>query len=162
MIRCKSTGVEHRHETVTQVRNCYALEAAGGAAAMDLKTPEFVTAIQRKERAEAQLAAKVTEVGIYRKVITTKDATLTSIYRVRLGKSGHFYADALQLGAPGTKAKFIFAPGAIKILTANMRMTKDEAKKYGVQFGICCRCGKVLEKDKSVEAGIGPVCIKKF
>lgn len=144
MIRCKATGTEHRHETVADVKICYAA----------VKTVE--------KPAPKPIAQPATEAGIYRKVIKTKDAELTCIYRVKIGKSGHAYAEALVLGAPGTKARFVYQMGLIKTVTADMKMTKEQAIEYGMNFGICCRCGKVLTKDTSVEKGIGPVCIKKF
>lgn len=36
------------------------------------------------------------------------------------------------------------------------------ARKYGKLSGICCSCGRDLTNDGSIEAGIGPVCAKKF
>lgn len=184
MIRCKATGEEHKHETVTEVKACYDAKYAPKITIVEvddlLDDSEFTAAIQAKEKAADAAAAQakmdaefaaitatlkpqpVTEPGIYRKVIKTKDAELTCIYRVKMGKSGFPYAEALVLGAPGQKARFVFQKGLIKTITADMRMTKEQAIEYGVNFGICCRCGKVLTKDKSVEKGIGPVCIKKF
>lgn len=175
MIRCKSTGVEHRHETVAQVRNCYALEAAGGAAAMDLKTPEFVaeiqrrerieatTAVQRKEATERRLATAVTEAGMYRKVIKVNGEQIVHIYKVQkaVHGSGHLYAKALVLGRHGEKASFVYAPGAIKTLTTADKMTLEQAKEFGAIYGVCVRCGATLTDEHSIELGIGPVCAKK-
>lgn len=183
MIRCMATGTAHKHETVSQVKACYDEKYAPKITVVevdDLDDSEFTAAIQAKEKAadtaasqakmDAEFAAitaplkpqPATEPGIYRKVIKTKDAELTCIYRVKVGKSGFPYAEALVLGAPGQKGRFVFQKGLIKTITADMRMTKEQAKEYGVQFGICCSCGRLLTKDTSVEKGIGPVCIKKF
>jgi len=42
------------------------------------------------------------------------------------------------------------------------KMTLDEAKQFIILYGQCCRCGRKLKDAKSVEFGIGPVCIKYF
>jgi len=34
--------------------------------------------------------------------------------------------------------------------------------KYGKLAGRCCSCGRELTDDDSIEAGIGPVCARKF
>ena len=36
------------------------------------------------------------------------------------------------------------------------------AMKYGKLAGRCCSCGRELTDDRSIEAGIGPVCAEKF
>jgi Family of unknown function (DUF6011) len=36
------------------------------------------------------------------------------------------------------------------------------AVKYGKLSGTCCSCGRDLTNDGSIEAGIGPICAKKF
>lgn len=38
------------------------------------------------------------------------------------------------------------------------RMTLDEAKEYGKVTGTCCVCAAKLTNEKSIAAGIGPVC----
>ena len=37
----------------------------------------------------------------------------------------------------------------------------DEMVEIGRKTGLCCICGRSLDDEKSVEAGIGPVCAKK-
>lgn len=58
--------------------------------------------------------------------------------------------------------KFEYAPGAVRTLTGGQRMTLEQAKEFGVNHGVCCVCGATLTDPKSVEAGIGPVCAKRF
>jgi hypothetical protein len=41
-------------------------------------------------------------------------------------------------------------------------MTLDQAKAFGALYGACCNCGKTLTDERSIEAGIGPVCARKF
>jgi len=54
--------------------------------------------------------------------------------------------------------EFVYSAGAIHQLTLHDRMTVDEAKAFGLKFGVCCVCGKTLTDAKSVARGIGPVC----
>lgn len=183
MIRCKAHGSEHRHETVAQVKACYATPKITVIEVDDfLDDSEFTAAIQAKKKAQDQAVSQAkmdaefeaitaplkpqpaTEPGMYLKIVDVpqSDAKLVCIYRVKIGKSGFPYAEALVLGAPGQKARFVYQAGLIKTITADMRMTKEQAIEFGVNHGVCCRCGKVLTNDKSVEKGIGPVCIKKL
>jgi len=57
--------------------------------------------------------------------------------------------------------EFTYAAGAIHQLTAADRMSVDDAKAFGLKFGVCCVCGKTLTDAKSVARGIGPVCAGK-
>jgi hypothetical protein len=47
-------------------------------------------------------------------------------------------------------------------LPAFRLVTGDEAKHYGRISGQCCRCGRRLTDETSVENGIGPECSKKI
>lgn len=104
-----------------------------------------------------------TEVGIYRDDSGT-------IYKVRKSKStGNLYAEqltpqgGLRLSEEGKVVQwtFIYMPGAIKSLTKGMRLSLDEAKKFGILYGVCIVCGKTLVDARSVAQGIGPVCAKR-
>lgn len=72
--------------------------------------------------------------------------------------SGRKYAKIL-IKATG---KFEYRPGLIRSLSAHHKMTLEQAKEYGALYGMCCNCGKTLTNEDSIEAGIGPVCAKKF
>lgn len=77
--------------------------------------------------------------------------------------SGHLYAKRLVAGEGyGSKARFEYAPGALKVLSAETLMTLEEAKAWGALYGTCCVCGRTLTDEKSIEAGIGPICAQKF
>lgn len=77
--------------------------------------------------------------------------------------SGHLYAKRLVAGEGyGSKARFEYAPGALKVLSVDTLMTLEEAKAWGALYGTCCVCGRTLTDEGSIEAGIGPVCAKKF
>ena len=76
--------------------------------------------------------------------------------------SGRQYAKRLVPPAEfGGKAEFEYAPGAIRTLTADHRMTLEDAKAFGALYGTCCVCGRTLTDEKSIAAGIGPVCGKR-
>lgn len=76
------------------------------------------------------------------------------IYKVQQSQSsGHLYAKVLE-----TTGGWSFAPGKIKELTEDHRLTAAEAAKYGKLYGVCCICGRVLTNEESIEAGIGPIC----
>lgn len=147
-IRC--AHCKGRHDTVIAVKECYLRSVAVK------NTPKHAP----KAPAVAFVPTQpVTQPGIYRKVT----GSAVSVYRVRKSKTGNLYAEALVVAAqPGHKGKFLYAPGAIKALTADMKMTLEQAKEFGHAYGSCCVCGALLSDPKSVEAGIGPVCAKKF
>jgi hypothetical protein len=49
----------------------------------------------------------------------------------------------------------LFGDGDIRLLSF------DEMVEIGRKTGLCCICGRSLDDEKSIEAGIGPVCAKK-
>lgn len=90
-----------------------------------------------------------------------------AIYKVqRAKKSGNLYAKRLTVftGQRLTEEnnvvnfEFQYEAGSIKQLTAAMRMTLEQAKSFGIKYGVCCVCGAFLKDAESVAAGIGPVC----
>ena len=107
--------------------------------------------------APAPAPKPVTEAGMYRKPNGV-------VYRVRISKkSGFPYAEKMVPGLYG-KVKFEYTAYEIKTITADMRMTVEEAGKVGAQYGACCVCGRTLTdttKNMSVQKGIGPVCAGK-
>lgn len=95
----------------------------------------------------------------------TKQETVTAgmykvgnrIFKVQKARQGsHHYAKELKDGS------FEYAPGAMRVIKAEHRMTLDEAKAYGKETGQCCQCGRELTVKESIEAGIGPICASKF
>jgi hypothetical protein len=79
------------------------------------------------------------------------------IYRVQPSQNtGRFYAKKLVF-----TGGWEYEAGAIYRLKDSQRMTLEEAKAFGMATGLCCVCGRFLNDPKSVEQGIGPVCIKK-
>lgn len=91
------------------------------------------------------------EAGMYR--------TDGEIFKVQLAVhgSGRPYAKLLTLHH-GEKATFEYIPGAINRIRPEHRMTLEQAKEFGAIYGVCCNCGATLTDERSIEAGIGPVC----
>ena len=83
-----------------------------------------------------------------------------AVYKVQraVHGSGRLYAKRLN---PET-AQFVYEAGAIHKIRPEHRMTLEQAKEFGAIYGICCSCGATLTDEKSIEAGIGPWCAKKF
>jgi hypothetical protein len=76
--------------------------------------------------------------------------------------SGRQYAKRLVPPAEfGGKAEFEYAPGAMRVLAPEHRMSLEDAKAFGALYGTCCVCGRTLTDEKSIAAGIGPVCGKR-
>ncbi len=57
-------------------------------------------------------------------------------------------------------AEYVYAPGAVKNIKPEHRLTVARAEELSVVFGSCIRCGRTLKAAESVAAGIGPVCRK--
>lgn len=83
------------------------------------------------------------------------------VYRVKVSGSGNLYASLL-VKAENGETYFEYAPGAIRTLTAEHRMTLEQAKAHGKRVGACCVCARTLTDPESVEAGIGPWCASKM
>lgn len=112
---------------------------------------------QRVQQADAKRRAERVELeaGIY-----LVDGTVYKVQKAIHG-SGNMYAKVLVTDAPGV-AHFDYAPGAIRKIRPENRMNLDQAKEYGAVYGVCCNCGRTLTDESSIEAGIGPVCSRKF
>jgi len=57
---------------------------------------------------------------------------------------------------------FVYEAGAVKRIKLADRMPVERAKHLTTLYGRCIACGRFLVAAKSVENGIGPVCIKNF
>ncbi len=107
----------------------------------------------------------VTEPGMYRaadgtihKVQRSKQDP-TRLYAKRLVQiTGQRLRDA---DAEVVQWEFQYAPGAIRTLQASQLLSLEEAKAFGIRYGICCVCGAFLKDATSVSEGIGPVCAKR-
>lgn len=114
---------------------------------------------RRPSTVDAGGFAKVTEDGMYL-------SPEGDVFKVQIAKqgSGNLYAkrlviDPTNTGHPG---KFQYEAGLINKIDPAWKMTLEQAKEFGKLYGICCNCGADLTDEKSIEAGIGPVCATKF
>lgn len=85
------------------------------------------------------------------------------VYKVQhaVHGSGRQYAKKLAGNATDGFA-FAFAPGAVRKLTADHRMTLEDAAEFGKIYGTCCRCAAPLTDERSIERGYGPICAGKI
>ena len=74
------------------------------------------------------------------------------VYKVQISGAGRAYAKVLK------EHGFSYDPTAIKALSPQDKITIAQAKAYGIQYGVCCVCGRTLTDSTSVAEGIGPVC----
>lgn len=56
---------------------------------------------------------------------------------------------------------FSFAPGVLRKVRPEHKMTLEAAQAYGKLYGTCCVCGRTLTDETSISNGIGPVCASK-
>lgn len=139
---------------------------AGAIADMSTgQASKFITELLASPRMVSQstngsTTARVTEVGMYR----TPDG---KIFKVQATKdTSNLYAKALtpiggeRLTETDTVVgwEFTYAPGALRTLTPDMRLSLDDAKAFGIRYGVCCVCGRTLKDATSVANGIGPIC----
>jgi hypothetical protein len=173
--------------TTEQVAEIAASLNAGNAAAAAVVNEGKTSGINFKALVEANKAAKAAvktgqdlELGMYQ--VKHENGAVT-IYKVKFNKTGTYkLAERLWISnktvwdnASNTwktvpKGTFHYASGMMAKLTSDNKMTDADAKafhdmtkaKYGVDYGFCCVCGKLLTVKKSIAAGIGPVCADKF
>lgn len=82
-----------------------------------------------------------------------------AIYKTtRSRSSGWLYAKLLNQET----GEWQYAAGVIKEITAENRMTIEEAQQYGRTTGRCCVCGAKLTNEASIAYGIGPICAQRW
>lgn len=102
----------------------------------------------RRVLQEAQAAVDPLEPGIYQ-----RDSDVVKVYP---SQRGHLLAKVLR------DSEWEYLGAAARFVTADMRMSVEQAQAFGHAFGICCCCGRMLSNDESVALGIGPICRKKW
>lgn len=119
---------------------------------------DWLKALPRKEATAVRL-----EVGVYENangvfiVKRTRDGQrlyakrLIEINSDRLNEAGRF-----------VHIEFEYAPGAIRDLRPEHKMSLEKAEQLAIRYGKCIVCGHGLKKGTSVARLIGPVCIKSF
>ena len=120
-------------------------------------TDNQLSAVERNMNRPVRVvqANPVTELGMYRNA----DGVMFRVKRSR--QSGNLYAMRFVPEALVKSERFVYERGGVFRLSADMRMTVEQAQLVGVQFGICCVCGAELTATESVANGIGPVCARR-
>lgn len=126
-----------------------------------LKTPKPVKTPAAPAPRPRSTSPEVTE-GMYRNPQTGE---IFKVQRAVHG-SGHPYAKVLVVETDEETgehfASFEMARGMVYRLKAEWKLTLEEAKAFGALYGTCCVCARTLTDEKSIEAGIGPICAGKF
>lgn len=101
--------------------------------------------------------------GVY--IDSNEDETFVQLYKVakvdgkrvirRRGVNSPYWASLVDNGFSHQRILKLLGDGDIRVLSF------DEMVEIGRKTGLCCICGRSLDDEKSVEAGIGPVCAKK-
>lgn len=135
--------------------------------------------MEREVRAKAQAAAapagapaapatriSVEDAGVYKlpdgticKVQVTRDKARTYAKRLveHKGISRATEADTR------VHAEYVYEAGLVQRVAAEgAKLSLEEAKALTIRYGFCIRCGRHLTDAKSVEAGMGPICLKWF
>lgn len=103
----------------------------------------------------------VSEVGIYRvgerifKVLPSRSSE--RYYAKEL--TGFHWDDKLPVAdTEGADLRFVYAPGAMRLIQAEHRMPLEMEKAFGQLTGACIDCGRLLTDKRSIDYGKGPVC----
>jgi hypothetical protein len=132
-----------------------------------VECPSGVPAAAAVQRPEP-LRIAVEDKGVYIldgsivQVVVTRDGKRT--YALRwVDKGGQRVTEA------GTfvNGEYEYERGLVaQVAERGRKMTKDEAKRFILRYGVCCRCHRTLKAAKSVERaledGLGPVCRTYF
>lgn len=121
---------------------------------------ETLKACQRRDGSGGPVAVQVTEPGMYQ-----RDGEVYKVQRAR--GSDRLYAKRLVViggrrlrDADEARVNFEFEydRGAVFRLEPGDRMSQEQARAFGIRYGVCCVCGITLKDAESVARGIGPVC----
>lgn len=108
--------------------------------------------LPRLRRAAARAAVEALQVtdGFY-----YFDDEVVKVQRAVHG-SGQLYAKRLVV--VDYKGVWEYAPGLVRQLRPEHKLTLEQAAAFGKLYGVCAVCGATLTNETSIELGIGPVC----
>jgi len=100
--------------------------------------------------------------GAVVQVVVTKDGRRT--YALRWRETG---GERVTEAGTFVNGEYEYERGLVAVVAERGRkMTTDEAKRFILRYGVCCRCHRRLRAAKSVlralEDGLGPVCRTYF
>lgn len=124
-------------------------------------------AVRADRRAAGIVAGAATREATVAKFELAHNDCLTGetygVARVVKAQAGHLYATKME--GEGASADYVYWPGGLDRVGADpttRKLTFAEALALSAARGKCCRCNRKLKANKSVEAGIGPVCKSYF
>lgn len=181
-VRCGNHGTERiYHATLEEVRGCY--RDAQFSAYHDRKANETFSpepdlsafddpSLPTSCPKTMQEAAKpVDSDGMYRNpvtgqifkvYVTVHGAHQRVAKELRVLPENQWHTKTVRGKQVTIKAEFVYCGKAgLKGLTAEMKMTLEEGKKYGAIYGVCVRCSATLTREESIERAMGPVCAGK-
>lgn len=94
------------------------------------------------------------EDGFYR--LENDDIVVVKWNREKTGKY------AMRLVVSDGVMNWSYERGLIRECEGAMRLTLEEACKFGKLYGRCMVCGRTLTNPESIERGIGPICAERF
>jgi hypothetical protein len=116
----------------------------------------------REVEAPRQVAAGLTP-GVYdvngHVYVVKPNREKTRLYAKRLVEIA---GERLNANNDRVNIEFVYDAGAIFKIKPEQKMPLEQAKVLTIRYGRCIVCGRGLKAGKSVEQGIGPVCIKSF
>lgn len=144
--------------TEAQLKFLNSLRVERGYVAIDPEDWQGVTKRDASKYIDAMkaikkpVAATEIETGMY---VDNKSGQFIRVYKARYhdGKLAKALTEK-----PGGGWSFEYLGAAGRYIRDARRLTLEEAKAFGVEFGVCCVCAALLTDPESVAAGIGPVC----
>lgn len=132
-----------------------AIESGGELTRRDASTM-IDQLMERRNSARATARRHVTQAGSSSLTVGmySVGGVPVKVFRARNGQ--HLLAKKLHRG------EWVYLGAARRFVTADQRMTLDQASEYGRRTGTCCSCGRRLTNPASINAGIGPICAEGF
>lgn len=122
-----------------------------------------IDSLMRAERDRARPADPELVPGVYEVdgvvYVVKPNRARTALYAKRLVEIG---GRRMTESGEVANIEFVYAPGAVKLVRPEHRMTAERARTLTLVYGRCLNCGRALKDARSVERGIGPVCWKAF
>jgi len=98
--------------------------------------------------------------GVLYLVKKHRNAKRAKVERVSLLKDES--GDRLNLDGERVRHELFPAPGMLRRLRREHRVTLATLEKYSLMLNICLHCGRELRVAESVAAGVGPICRQKY
>lgn len=105
-------------------------------------------------KGEKPMTASFPEEGLYE-----VNGVVYKVQKAKANGSGLPYAKVMD---PETGDFSYVGRKPFKLLTADTKMSREAAGKYGKLYGKCIRCGRELTDEFSIDNGLGKICYEKM